>query len=151
MKIVFHEAFYAVYAGDPAADHGRMESIMRVIEPFAEVVQAIPATADQIRAVHTDSHLEWVKAQGVFDVASLAAVAPFRPRPWGLRDRVWGSSGHRGIMLQPIPPGVSAISTTWPLRLNICWIKERLRRPMSWTLIFISATGPSTSSLKVSR
>ena len=44
MKIVFHEAFYTVYAGDPAADGGRMESIMRVIEPSAEVVEAISAT-----------------------------------------------------------------------------------------------------------
>ena len=49
MKIVFHEAFYAVYASDPAADRGRMESIMRVIEPSVEVVEAIPATEDQIR------------------------------------------------------------------------------------------------------
>ena len=84
MKIVFHEAFYTVYAGDPAADRGRMESIMRVIEPSVEVVEAIPATEDQIREIHTASHLERVKAQGVYDVAALAAGGAIQAATMGL-------------------------------------------------------------------
>ena len=90
MKIVFHEAFYTVYANDPAADSGRMESIMKVIEPSVEVVEAISATADQIRAVHTDSHLERVRAQGVYDVAALAAGGAIQAATIGLEEPCMG-------------------------------------------------------------
>ena len=91
MKIVFHEAFYTVYAGDPPADRGRMESIMRVIEPSVEVIEAIPATEDQIRAIHTASHLERVKAQeGVYDVAALAAGSAIQTATLGLEGPCMG-------------------------------------------------------------
>ena len=117
MKIVFHEAFYAVYAGDPAADRGRMESIMRVIEPSVEVVEAIPATADQISAVHTDSHLERVKAQGVYGVAALAAGGAIQTATMGLEGPCMGvirPPGHHASA--DSAHGAFAISTTWPLR-----------------------------------
>ena len=90
MKIVFHEAFYAVYASDPAADRGRMESIMRVIEPTVEVIEAVAATTDQIRAVHTDSHMKRVKAQGVYDVAALAAGGAIQAASMGLKEPCMG-------------------------------------------------------------
>jgi acetoin utilization deacetylase AcuC-like enzyme len=90
MKIVFHEAFYVVYASDPAADRGRMESIMGVIEPSVEVVQAVAATADQIRAVHTDSHLKSVKGQGVYYAAALAAGGAIQAATIGLEEPCMG-------------------------------------------------------------
>lgn len=90
MRIVFHEAFYAVYASDPAADHGRMESIMKVIEPSVEVVQATAATTDQIRAVHTEAHLERVRGQGVYDVAALAAGGAIQTAIMGLETPCMG-------------------------------------------------------------
>ena len=86
MKIVFHEAFYQVYAGDPAAAAGRMEAIMKVLEPAAEVVQAVPATEEQIAAVHTRSHIERVKGEGVYDVAALAAGGAIMAAETGLTE-----------------------------------------------------------------
>ena len=73
MKVIFHEAFYQVYAGDPAAARGRLEAIMEVIEPHVTIVQAVPATEEQIAAVHTANHIEWVKRLGVYEIAALAA------------------------------------------------------------------------------
>ncbi len=90
MKTVFNDAFYGVYASDPAAAPGRMESIMSVIEPVAQVIQAIPATADQILAVHTDSHIKRVRAQGVYDMAALAAGGAVQTATIGLHEPCMG-------------------------------------------------------------
>jgi acetoin utilization deacetylase AcuC-like enzyme len=90
MKIVFHEAFYQVYAVDPAAAAGRMEAIMKVLEPAAEVVQAVPATGEQIAAVHTPSHIERVKGEGVYDVAALAAGGAIMAAETGLAEPCFG-------------------------------------------------------------
>lgn len=90
MKIVFHDDFYSVYAGDPAAARGRMEAVMAAISPFVEIVQAEPATEDQIRAVHTASHVESVKAQGVYHVAALAAGGAIQAASTGLLEPCMG-------------------------------------------------------------
>ena len=52
MKVIFHEDFYKVYTGDPASAPGRMESIVKTIEPHVEFVQAEPAVRQQIAAIH---------------------------------------------------------------------------------------------------
>jgi hypothetical protein len=119
MKIVFHESFYSVYASDPAADHGRMESIMGVLEPSVEAVQAIVATADRIRAVPADSHLKRVSAQGIYDAAALAAGGAVQSATIGLEEPCMGVIQPPGITPPLTPPGVSAISTTWPLPFNL--------------------------------
>jgi acetoin utilization deacetylase AcuC-like enzyme len=86
MKIIFHEAFYQVYASDPAASAGRMEAIMEVVEPAAEIIKAHPATEDQIAAAHTQSHMEGVKARGVYEVAALAAGGALMAAEIGLSE-----------------------------------------------------------------
>ncbi|GEM_PF-63485 len=73
MKVIFHEAFYSVYAADPAASAGRMEAVMDAMEPEAEIISAVPAPEEDILAVHTRSHIDGVKAQGVYETAALAA------------------------------------------------------------------------------
>lgn len=90
MKIVFHEAFYQVYAGDPAASPGRMEAIMKVLEPVVEIVQAVPAAEDQIAAVHSHSHIGRVKAQQVYEVAALAAGGAIMAAEIGLTESCLG-------------------------------------------------------------
>ena len=90
MKILFHEAFYQVYTGDPAASAGRMEAIMKVLEPEVEVVQAIPATVEQIAAIHTSSHIERVKGQGIYDIAALAAGGALMAAEIGLTEPCFG-------------------------------------------------------------
>ncbi|MBW1730893.1 MAG: histone deacetylase family protein [Deltaproteobacteria bacterium] len=90
MKVVFHEAFYQVYASDPAAIEGRMEAIVKVVEPAVELVEATPATVEQIGAAHTKSHIERVKAQGVYDVAALAAGGAVMAAEMGLKEPCFG-------------------------------------------------------------
>jgi len=97
MKVIFHEDFYQVYSSDPASAPGRMEAIVEVIGPAVDFVEAEPASDSDISAVHTEPHIDHVKQEGVYDVAALAL------------------SGPPAIMPLQALPGVSAISTTWPL------------------------------------
>lgn len=73
MKVVFHEDFYKTYTGDPAAESGRMESIVKAIEPYVEFVSAQPASPQDIAAVHSQLHIQYVQNQGLYDIAALAA------------------------------------------------------------------------------
>ncbi|MFZ2039329.1 MAG: hypothetical protein WAV08_01460, partial [Desulfobacterales bacterium] len=50
IKVVFDNAFYQIYDSDPAAEAGRMESIVRVIEGNVEFVPAEAASEAQIAA-----------------------------------------------------------------------------------------------------
>ena len=86
MKIIFHEAFYQVYASDPAATTGRMEAIMEIVKPTGEVVKANHATEDQIAAAHTRSHIQHVRARGVYEVAALAAGGALMAAEIGLSE-----------------------------------------------------------------
>jgi acetoin utilization deacetylase AcuC-like enzyme len=90
MKVVFHEAYYPVYAGDPAAAAGRMEAIMDALDPELAIVEPDPATEEQIAAVHTPAHIERVKRSGVFEVASLAAGGAIRAAEIGLSEPCFG-------------------------------------------------------------
>ncbi len=73
MKVIFHPKFYTVYTSDPAAEAGRMESIMRELKDY-EVVEADYAKEDEILLVHTKRHLEYVRSEGiVYEMALLSA------------------------------------------------------------------------------
>jgi len=73
MKVVFHEDFYSVYTGDPASAKGRMESIVEVIDPFVEFVNAMPAPETEIAAIHTPAHIDAVRKSRLYDISALAA------------------------------------------------------------------------------
>jgi acetoin utilization deacetylase AcuC-like enzyme len=86
MKVVFHENFYQVYTGDPAAASGRMEAVVETIEPHAEFVTAEPAVRQHIAAVHTVMHIQQVENQGLYDIAALAAGGAVQAAKIGLAE-----------------------------------------------------------------
>jgi acetoin utilization deacetylase AcuC-like enzyme len=86
MKVVFHEDFYQVYTSDPAAEAGRMEAIVAVLEPHVEFVTAEPASEEQIAAVHTAAHIERVRQMGLYDIAALAAGGAVQAAAIGLTE-----------------------------------------------------------------
>lgn len=73
MKVFFHNDFYSVYTTDPAAAAGRMEAVINVIEPVVELHSIVPATFDEIAAIHTERHIEHVKQKNLYDISALAA------------------------------------------------------------------------------
>jgi acetoin utilization deacetylase AcuC-like enzyme len=90
MKVVFHEDFYRVYSSDPAAEAGRMESIVGAIEPHVEFVTAQPAPHHDITAVHTTRHIQYVERQGLYDIAALAAGGAIQSARIGLSEPCFG-------------------------------------------------------------
>ncbi|MBM3149794.1 MAG: histone deacetylase family protein [Chloroflexi bacterium] len=74
MKVVYHELYKQVYASDPAADPGRIESVLEVLDAKYQFVRPKPATESDLRRVHTQFHIESVKRDGrLYEIACLAA------------------------------------------------------------------------------
>lgn len=73
MKVIFHNDFYEVYASEPAAAQGRMESIMEALGKRFDILQATPAEPDAIKAVHSEGHIDYVKRLGLYDISALSA------------------------------------------------------------------------------
>ena len=90
MKVSFHEDFYQVYSSDPAAGSGRMEAIVKVIEPAVDFIQPEPASGADIALVHTQSHIDWVKHMGVYKVAALAAGGAIQAADLSLKEPSFG-------------------------------------------------------------
>ncbi|MCX8042713.1 MAG: histone deacetylase family protein [Desulfobacterota bacterium] len=90
MKVVFHEAFYRVYSSDPAAASGRLEPIVAALGGMAEFITAEPASQENIQTVHTTDHIEDVKAEGVYDIAVLAAGGAIQAARIGLSEPAFG-------------------------------------------------------------
>ncbi len=84
MKVVFRNEFYQIYTSDPAAEAGRIEAIINVIEPYSEFIEADPASEEEILAVHTPSHIEWVRRKSLYDISALAAGATIQAARIGL-------------------------------------------------------------------
>ncbi|MEW6264896.1 MAG: histone deacetylase family protein [Thermodesulfobacteriota bacterium] len=90
MKVVFHSDFYRVYTTDPAAAPGRMESVIQVIKDQVALVEAVPASEQDILAVHTPAHLAEVRREGLFDIAALAAGGAIQAAALGLAEPCFG-------------------------------------------------------------
>jgi len=90
MKVVFHEDFYQVYTSDPAAESGRMEAITEVIRDEAEFIAAKPAAEEDIAAVHTESHIAYVRAKELYDISALAAGGAVQAAEIGLTEPCFG-------------------------------------------------------------
>jgi acetoin utilization deacetylase AcuC-like enzyme len=90
MKVIFHDDFYQVYTHDPAAEQGRMEAIVQTIQSSVEFVTAVPATQDQISAVHTQRHIEYVRHKGPYAMAALAAGGAIQAATLGLTEPCFG-------------------------------------------------------------
>jgi acetoin utilization deacetylase AcuC-like enzyme len=76
MKIVFHPRFTEVYASDPASNPGRIEAILDELQSTYDFVEPREASEKDLRRVHTQYHIDWVKRDGlVYDMACMAAGA----------------------------------------------------------------------------
>ncbi len=122
MKVVFHEEFYPVYTGDPAAAAGRMEAIVEAIKSHAEFIPATPASRQRIAAVHSERHIRQVENQGIYDIAALAAGGAIQAAQIGLSEPCFG-------LIRP--PGHHASATSaWGFCFfnNMAVALETLRR-----------------------
>jgi len=90
MKVVFHPDFRSVYTPDPAAEAGRMESILEAIEGESEFLEAEPAAEAEIAAVHTPEHMAWVHRRGLYPIAALSAGGAIRAAETGLGEPCFG-------------------------------------------------------------
>ena len=73
MLVVYHPRYNEVYSSDPAAAPGRIECIKDELEGLFAFVEPVPAEAVDLLLVHTQSHVDWVKQQGLtYEVARLA-------------------------------------------------------------------------------
>ncbi len=61
MKVIFHEKFTEVYAYDPAAEPGRMESICRALEGPFEFEEPKCALDADLELCHTKGHIQYVR------------------------------------------------------------------------------------------
>ncbi len=86
MKVVFHPDFHTTYTSDPAAAPGRMQAILEVIEPHAELVAPEPAPLEAIQAVHSEEHIAMVRGRGLYPIAALAAGGALAAAELGLRE-----------------------------------------------------------------
>jgi len=74
MKVVYHPRYLEVYASDPAAKAGRIESILKEISPHYGLVTPEPASIEDVELVHTKWHIaEIQRANQTYEVALLAA------------------------------------------------------------------------------
>ena len=90
MKVVFDNLFYFVYSSDPASAAGRMESVVAALPINTEFIGAEPATLEQLKLVHSADHINDVKNEGIFDIASLAAGGAIRSARIGLNEPCFG-------------------------------------------------------------
>jgi len=120
MHVFFHPDFYQVYTSDPAAEAGRMEAVVAAIETAVAFHEPQPASMEEIAAVHSPGHIEWVRRQGLFDIAALAAGGAVAAAEAGMRapafalvrppghhassDSAWGFCyfNHMAIALQAL-------------------------------------------------
>jgi acetoin utilization deacetylase AcuC-like enzyme len=73
MKVYFHKDFFEVYSSDPAAAFGRMEAIVRAIEPQVTFCTFSSATEDDLLRAHPQGHIAAIRQEGVYEIAALAA------------------------------------------------------------------------------
>lgn len=74
MKVVYHHRYLEVYASDPAAKAGRIESILSEVSPHFKLVTPDPASIDDIKLVHTNWHISDIqRMRETYEVALLAA------------------------------------------------------------------------------
>lgn len=73
MYVVYHERYEEVYASDPAASPGRIECVRKELEDLFQFVKPVSASEADLRLVHSQSHVGWVKQQGLtYEIAVLA-------------------------------------------------------------------------------
>lgn len=90
MKVIYHPGFTRIYTQDPAAQAGRMEAVLREIKGLWKFLEPAAASEEQISLAHARSHIEHVRAIGLYDIASLAAGGAVLAARTGLEDFCFG-------------------------------------------------------------
>ena len=91
MKVIYSHSFYPVYTSDPAAAAGRIEAVMNALPADVELIEADPATETQIALAHTMDHIDEVRREGLYDIASLAAGGAIQTALLGLETPAFGA------------------------------------------------------------
>nr|MDO8100531.1 histone deacetylase family protein [Candidatus Njordarchaeota archaeon] len=79
MKVIYHEKYKAVYSDDPASAQGRIECIVNELGSSYQFVKPIEASNNDIRLVHTEEHIAYVKRlETVYNIAKLAVGGTLR-------------------------------------------------------------------------
>jgi acetoin utilization deacetylase AcuC-like enzyme len=91
MKVIYSHSFYPVYTYDPAAVAGRIEAVMNALPSDLELIEAEPATEAQIALAHTLDHIEYVRQEGLYDIAALAAGGAIQAARLGLEAPTFGA------------------------------------------------------------
>jgi len=124
MKVVYDEKYTTVYSSDPAAASGRMETTHSVLYGHYEFVRPIPANEEDLRLVHWEDHVEYVKRdKTLYQVAKLAVGGAIKAAELAML----GESAFGLIR----PPGHHASqNSSWGFCYfnNIAICIERLRR-----------------------
>lgn len=90
MKVVFDNLFYSVYSSDPASAGGRMEAVFEELPDYVELVTPDPASPEQLELAHTTDHINDVRSQGLYEVASLAAGGAILTARIGMAEPCFG-------------------------------------------------------------
>jgi len=75
MKIIFHPKYLEVYASDPAAARGRLDTSVEILKARYEFIEPTIAQEQDILLVHTEDHFDRIasKSSHLFTLALLAA------------------------------------------------------------------------------
>lgn len=124
MKVVFHDRFREVYAGDPAAAPGRLDGIVAELRDGFEFVEPAPAGEEDLLLVHHPTLVERVKAkQPLYETAVLAVGGAITAAEIAMR-------GEPAFALVRPPGHHAGPSSCW----GFCWFNnvavavERLRK-----------------------
>jgi len=72
--VVYHEKYRTVYSSDPASAPGRIESIYNELQGHFEFVKPEPASEEDLRLVHGQSHINYIKRHELLYEVALLAV-----------------------------------------------------------------------------
>ena len=86
MKVFYHDDFRQVYVSDPAAAPGRIEAIVVAIRGEVTFEEPLPASADDIEAIHSPYHIKYVTRQGLYHISALAAGGAIEAAAAGLSE-----------------------------------------------------------------
>ena len=79
MEVVYHERYRELYASDPAAQPGRIESIYEELQGHFDFVTPEPASEEDMLLVHGQSHVENVRTHPLtYEIALLAVGGAFK-------------------------------------------------------------------------
>jgi acetoin utilization deacetylase AcuC-like enzyme len=86
VKVFFHERFHERYARDPAAEDGRLDTMLAVARASHEVLEPEPADEQDVLRVHTRRHFDEIRGERrIFPVAMLAAGGAIAAAEAGMR------------------------------------------------------------------